>query len=71
MGGQHLKETGRGSFWGISRTSRAQNHFLRQLDQVIDWEAFGARWLALYEGHEEFGRPPYPPETLVKMLLVT
>jgi hypothetical protein len=34
------------------------------------WEAFGARLLALYEGHGEFGRPPYPPENLLKMLLL-
>jgi IS5 family transposase len=47
-----------------------QNHFLRRLDRVIDWEAFGARLLALYEGHGEFGRPPYPPENLLKMLLL-
>ena len=72
MGKHHLKETGRNSFWGDFLYDQVvpQEHFLRQLDRVIDWEAFGARLLALYAGQGEFGRPPYPPETVLKMLLL-
>jgi len=72
MGKQRFEETGRGSFWGDFLYEQAvpQDHFLRQLDRVIDWEAFGARLLALYEGQGEYGRPPYPPEALLKMLLL-
>ena len=72
MGQQRFKDTGRDSFWGDFLYDQVvpQGHFLRRLDRVIDWEAFGARLLALYEGRGEFGRPPYPPEKLLKMLLL-
>ena len=72
MGEKRLKDTGRDSFWGDLFYEQVvpQDHFMRQLDRVIDWEAFGARLLALYEGHGELGRPPYPPENLLKLLLV-
>ena len=72
MGKQRFKNTGRNSFWGDFLYDQVvpQEHFLRQLDRVIDWEGFGARLLALYEGRGEFGRPPYPPENLLKMLLL-
>jgi len=72
MGKQRFEETGRGSFWGdfLYEQVVPQDHFLHQLDRVIDWEAFGARLLALYEGQGEYGRPPYPPEALLKMLLL-
>jgi transposase len=62
-----------GSFWGEYLYERVvpQDHFLRHLERVIDWEVFGAQLLALYAGQGEFERPPYPPETVLKMLLVT
>jgi hypothetical protein len=52
MGGQHLKETGRGSFWGdfLYEQTVPPNHFLRQLDRVIGWEVFGEQLLTLYDG---------------------
>jgi len=55
MSKQRLKETGRGSFWEDFLYEQAvpQNHFLRQSDQVIGWEIFGARLLARYDGREE------------------
>ena len=72
MSEKRLKRTGRGSFWGDFLYEQAvhQDHSLRRLDRVIGWQIFGARLLALYEGHGEFGRPPYPPEFLLKMLLL-
>ena len=72
MGGQHLKETGRISFWGDFLYEQAvpPNHFLRQLDRVIGWEVFGEQLLTLYDGRGELGRPPYPPELVLKMLLL-
>ena len=72
MSEKRLKRTGRGSLWGDFLYEHAvhQDLSLRRLDRVIGWQIFGARLLALYEGHGEFGRPPYPPEKLLKMLLL-
>jgi transposase len=72
MSEKRLKRTGRGSLWGDFLYEHAvhQDLSLRRLDRVIGWQIFGARLLALYEGHGEFRRPPYPPETVLKMLLL-
>ena len=47
-----------------------QDHFLHYLERVIDWEVFGEQLLAWHAGQGEFGRLPYPPESLLKMLLL-
>ncbi|MGC8878566.1 MAG: IS5 family transposase [Anaerolineae bacterium] len=72
MGRQHFQETGTNSFWGeyLYEQVVPPEHFLRRLDAVIDWEAFGERLIALYAGGGEMGRPPYHPVMLLKMLLL-
>lgn len=67
-----FKETGRDSFWGdyLYEQVVPSDHFLRQLERVIDWQAFGERLIELYVGQGEMGRPPYDPVLLLKMLLL-
>ena len=45
-------ETGRSSFFGeyLYDLVVPQNHFLRQLNKIIDWERFTRRLLKLYKG---------------------
>lgn len=72
MADKHFQETGMNSFWGefVYQDVVPEKHFLRQLNAVIDWEAFGERLIALYAGRGEMGRPPYPPVLILKMLLL-
>lgn len=44
------------------------NHFLVKAADLIDWSAFTDRCLRWYDGAGKYGRPPYNPATLVKML---
>ncbi len=46
------------------------DHFLVKLRDLIDWEACTTRFVALYPGKAERGRPPYHPELIVKCLLL-
>ena len=47
-----------------------RDHFLVQLNQVIDWDAFTDILLPAYQGLAPAGRPPYPPVTILKMLVI-
>lgn len=47
-----------------------ENHFLRLLNQLIDWERFTNRLIELYRGGGEYGRPPFNPTQLLKMGLL-
>ena len=47
-----------------------ENHFLRQLNQLIDWERFTERIIELYRGGGEYGRPPFNPTQILKMCLL-
>jgi IS5 family transposase len=47
-----------------------RDHFLVQLNRVIDWESFTEVLLPAYQGLAEEGRPPYPPVTILKMLVI-
>ena len=44
-------------------------HFLRQLERLVDWEAFADKLVYLYRGNAQVGRPPYNPAVILKMLL--
>jgi hypothetical protein len=60
MDNPHFVETGKRSFFGeyVYDQVVPQNHFLRQLNQIIDWERFTCRLLKLYKGGGVVGRPP-------------
>ena len=47
-----------------------ENHFLRLLNQLIDWDRFTERIIELYRGGGEYGRPPFNPIQLLKMCLL-
>ena len=46
------------------------DHFLVQVRDLIDWEGSTRRFVALYAGKAERGRPPYDPGLIVKCLLL-
>ncbi len=47
-----------------------ETHFLRLLNQLIDWECFTDRIIELYRGGGEYGRPPFNPTQILKMCLL-
>jgi len=69
---KRFKQTGLGSFFGSPIYERLvpRDHFLVQLNRVIDWNGFTAILLPAYKGLAEEGRPPYPPVMILKMLLI-
>lgn len=73
MGHRRFKVLGGQSFFGDLVYERAvpQDHFLRQLDALVDWGAFTERLIQLYRGAGEVGRPPYEPGVILKMLVLS
>ena len=67
-----FKNTGMDSFYGRSLYERIvpQDHFLRALKCLFDWDALGRRLIRLYKGLGLVGRPPYNPILLLKMLFL-
>jgi IS5 family transposase len=72
MAEKHFKQLGLGSFFGAPIYERVvpRDHFLVQLNRVIDWDSFTEILLPAYKGLAEEGRPPYPPVTILKMLVI-
>ena len=70
---KRFKQTGLGSFFGSPIYERLvpRDHFLVQLNRVIDWDSFTAILLPAYKGLAEEGRPPYPPVMILKMLVIS
>ena len=48
-----------------------EEHFLRKLDEVIDWRRFTNKLLKYYKGKGEAGQTPYNPTLILKMLLLS
>jgi len=73
MAEKRFKELGMGSFFGSLVYDRVvpRDHFLVQLNAVIDWDRFTDMLLPAYKGLAEEGRPPYPPVVILKMLVIT
>ena len=46
------------------------DHFLRKLNQVIDWEGFTKKLIRLYKGEGVVGRPPFDPALVLKVELI-
>lgn len=70
---RRFKDLGTGSFFGALVYDRAvpEDHFLRQLDRLVDWSVYSEKLLRLYKGGAEVGRPPYDPAVILKMLLLS
>jgi len=47
------------------------DHFLRALNCLFDWDALGEHLITLYKGLGLFGRSPYNPILLLKMLFLS
>ena len=73
MSRERFRETGKGSFFGDLVYDRVvpQGHFLRKLNEVVDWRPFTKKLLRYYKGGAEYGPPPYEPALLLKMLLLS
>jgi IS5 family transposase len=66
------KETTMDSFYGnfLYEEKVPKDHFLRKLNEVIDWGRFTKRLLQYYKGKGEIGQAPYDPTIILKMLLL-
>jgi IS5 family transposase len=73
MAQRRFKQLGPGSFFGSLVYDRAvpQDHFLRQLDRLVNWAVYTEMLLRLYKGRAVVGRPPYNPAVILKMLLLS
>jgi IS5 family transposase len=73
MAKRRFKQLGTGSFFGSLVYDRAvpQDHFLRQLDRLVNWAVYTEMLLRLYNGRAVVGRPPYNPAVMLKMLLLS
>jgi hypothetical protein len=67
------KEIGTDSFLGnfVYEQKVSPNHFLRKLNEVIDWNRFTGRLLSNYKGKGEIVQAPYNPTTIPKILLLS
>ena len=67
------KETNVDSFFGnfLYDQKVSKEHFLRKLNEVIDWDRFTKRLLMYYQGKGETGQSPYNPTIILKMLLLS
>ncbi len=72
MARERFKKQETGSFFGQWLYGRIvpKDHFLRKLDAIIPWEGYTNQLLQLYRGGAMYGRPPYNPVMILKMLLL-
>lgn len=65
-------ETGNNSFYGDYLYDQVipPNHFLRKLNQIIDWNRFTGKLIKLYKGEGVVGRPPFDPALMLKIELI-
>lgn len=72
MAKRRCKETSYDSFFGhfLYEQKVARNHFLKKLNEVIDWHRFTGKLLRYYKGKGEVGQAPYNPVLILKMLLL-
>ena len=67
------KETRADTFFGnfLYNQKVSRNHFLRKLNEVVDWDRFTRKLLGYYRGKGETGQAPYNPTIMLKMLLLS
>ena len=68
-----FKDTGLNSFYGhfLYEQIVPQNHFLRALNCLFDWDDLGGHLIGLYKGMGLFGQSPYDPVLVLKMLFLS
>ncbi len=54
---QRFRETGIGSFWGdfVYDQVVPEDHFFRQLNQLVDWEELSSKLARYYKGGASYG----------------
>jgi IS5 family transposase len=69
---RRYKDTGEQSFFGDYIYERVvpEDHFLRKLKELIDWERFTQKLIDLYKGEGVVGRPPFDPAQLLRIMLI-
>jgi IS5 family transposase len=67
------KQTNADSFFGkfLYDQKVSRSHFLRKLNEVMDWERFSRKLLGYYRGQGQIGQAPYNPIIMLKMLLLS
>lgn len=67
------KDGGLGSFHGsfLYEQTVSKDHFLRRLNEVVDWSRFTKKLIRYYRGRGEVGQTPYDPVLILKMLLLS
>jgi len=72
MCARRFAKTGQDGFYGdfFYASVIPEDDEYRRLAGVIPWERFGERLLSLYDGNAEFGRPPYHPVMMLKVLVL-
>jgi transposase, IS5 family len=70
---RRFRPSGRDSFWGdtVYEMAVPQEHFLRQLRGLLDWEEFTKDLVEVYKGKAEEGGVPVHPSIPLRMLLVS
>ena len=68
-----FRETGKDSFFGNLVYERIieEDHFLVALKVLFDWDSLGGELIRLYQGKGVYGRPPWNPALVFKMLFVS
>lgn len=72
MAEERYIETGTGTFYGTYVYDQVvpKGHFFRKLNEMLDWRKYSQKMMRWYKGRAEYGRPPFDPAVLLKMLLV-
>ena len=67
------KENAADSFFGnfLYDQKVSPGHFLRKLNEVVEWERFTKKLLIHYKGKGQIGQAPYNPTLILKMLLLS
>lgn len=70
---RRFRQTMKGSFFGdfVYDQVVPKDHFLMQLDKIIDWTPFTTMLVKYYKGEAERGEVPYDPVVILKMLFLT
>jgi IS5 family transposase len=73
MAKERYKKQQIGSFFGEWVYDRVvpEDHFLRKLEAMVPWGRFTDQLVQFYAGGAMYGRPPYDPAVMLKMLLIT
>ena len=72
MAQERFIEVGTGTFYGeyVYDQVVPKDHFFRKLNEMLDWRKYTQKMMRWYKGRAEYGRPPFDPAILLKMLLV-